>query len=84
MLFGFSSVSWEEKTELTMAVMRSPYLRPSQQNCSCEEIPDAKHLVLQSNGLDLSTKKRKKSKVSENEPYESGLSRGKGCNLSSL
>jgi len=59
MLFGFSSIS-SEKTELSMAAMRSQYLQPSQQKCSCEEIPDGKYLVLQSIGLGLSMKKEKK------------------------
>lgn len=43
-----------------MAAMCSQYLQPSQEKCSCEEIPHAKYLFLRSSGLELSTKKETK------------------------
>lgn len=66
-----------------MAAMCSQYLQPSQQKCSCKEIPAPEYLVLPSNGLHLSTKKGNKAlcKALENEPYRSGLGGDKGCNI---
>lgn len=60
-------------------------LQTSQQKRCCGEMPDAKFLVLHSDGLDLSTKKGKKAlcKASENEPYGGGESGSKSRDLSS-